>query len=122
MLDMHVVCLYRQIELARFFQHVVDECLVGQLARARVACKICHIALQLQIVDVDRGEKGCESSKRGQHGDCSRDAPARDLGHVRSDSLPVAQSSTQISSEWGVHSALVNPEIWSSSSFRVPCP
>ena len=56
MLDVHVVCLYRQIQFARFFQDVAAQRLIALADGIRVVCKICHVVLQFQIVQVDRTE------------------------------------------------------------------
>src|SRR5215471_8802813 len=123
MIYVHVVCLYRQVEFHGFFQHLIAQVLVRLSHSVRAACKICHVSLQLHVVEVDGCEHCAESCERGKDRQGGRDAPARYLVHVRSpESFAVAQSSAQMSSECGVHSALDMPEICNSSSFSVPWP
>src|SRR5215469_6722011 len=106
---MHVVCLDRQFQLRSPFQHLVAQRLVGLLLHGHSVCKICHVVLQLEVVEVDGTEEDAKTSQGDQNGNSSRDAPTGYLVHLRlPESSPVAQSSSsaQISSECGVHSAL----------------
>src|ERR1039458_2981578 len=64
--------------------------------------------------------EGRRTGKIRQHG--SRDTPSGNGVHALSESLPGAQSSAHISSEFAVHSAAERPEMWRSSSRRVPWP
>src|SRR5215471_8205641 len=122
---MHVVCLDRQFQLRRPFQHLVAQRLVGLLLHCHSVCKICHVVLQLEVVEVDGTEQGAKTSQGGENGNRSRDAPTGYPVHLClpvSSPVPQSSSSAQISSECGVHSALAKPEICSSSSFSVPWP
>src|SRR5215471_18671515 len=122
-IDMHVVCLHGKVELSGFFQDVSAQVRVRLETRVFAVCKICHVPLQLKIVNVDGREERSECRQRSQYPNRRRDSLAGYLVHVRSaESFPEAQSSAQMSSECGVHSALESPEICSSSSRSVPWP
>ena len=92
-------------------------------ARLRARRQFRHEVLQSEIAEIDGGENDDEQNQRGKHYSGRRHAPTRNAVHVcLPDSLLEAQSSSQRPSRCAVHSGLRVPEIWTSSSFRVPCP
>src|SRR5215467_10690886 len=120
--DMHVVCLYREIQLMSLFHYILAQHLVGLILALRTMCNFCHVALQLQISGINRGKQDTEPQQRSKNRDRCGNSPARNGVHERSDSWPGAVSSAQISSECGVHSAADMPEMCRSSSRSVPWP
>ena len=66
-IDMHVVCLNGKVELGGFFQDVSAQVRVRLETRAFAVCKICHVPLQLKIVNVDGREERSECRQRSQY-------------------------------------------------------
>src|ERR1039457_1994531 len=120
--DLHVVCHYGKIQFAGSFQDDLAERFIGLFLTVRTTCNFLHVGLELEVIGVNRGEKGAETEQCGEHQHGGGDTPSGNGVHERSDSLPGAHSSAQISSEFGVHSAAERPEMWRSSSRRVPWP
>src|SRR5206468_955963 len=123
MVDLHVGCRYREIELAGFIQHQGAHRVVGLRLAGRSLCQAGNVILQLEVVEVDRRKQYREEPQDRENQDRRRDPPAREPVHVSlPDSLLEAQSSSHMSSECRVHSGPSSPEICNSSSFSVPCP
>jgi len=99
-IDMHVIGLNGEVEFTGFFQYVIAEGVVGRGRGVGGVCKICHISLEFEIVDVDGEEHDAESGEDSQDADRSGDAPAGDWVHWESSgSFPAETSSAQMSSE-----------------------
>src|ERR1017187_6999272 len=109
--DMHVVCLYGKVQFACFIQYVLAESVIGLILAVHSACNFRHISLQFEVPQINRGEHGAETEQGGEDRRGSGDAPSGNRVHERPDSLPGAQSSVQIFSELGVHSAPEMPEM-----------
>src|SRR5215831_7160595 len=120
-LDVHVVFPYRKPQFMAFVENGAAERVVRPLLYVRTVCQAGHVVLQFEITKIIRREQRQEENQAGEDRDRRRDPPARNRLHGCSPgSLEDAQSSSQRSSEWGVHSGFSRPEICNSSSFRVP--
>lgn len=119
---MHVVFPYRKIQFTGFIQYILAESLIRFILDVGTMCNFCHVRLQFEIPGINRGKQDSKPEQRGEDRNRSRDTPSGNGVHERSDSLPGAVSSAQISSECGVHSADDMPEMCRSSSRSVPWP
>src|SRR5471032_1269255 len=121
---MHVVCLHGKVQFLGLLEHAAPQSVVRSRLVFYALCNFYHVPLQFQIMEIDGSEGGRENSKKGQHSPGGHDASAGDRIHEGSpDSLLEAQSSSQMSSECGVHSAPAHSASpTNSSSFKVPCP
>src|ERR1700730_14959461 len=112
MVDVHVVCRYRKIELAGLIQHLGPHGIVGLGLACRGLCQAGNVILQLEVMEIDRRKQYGEEPEDPKDQHPRRDPPARQAVH---ESLPYslleAQSSSHMSSECGVHSGPSSPEI-----------
>lgn len=121
-LDMHVVSLNRKLEFARSFQEDRAENLIRLRRIVHVVCNFYHGALEQQIAVVNGSEDNRNRYEYGEDQQSRDNAPGGDAVHERSpESLLGAQSSSQMSSECGVHSVSAHSASpTNSSSFNVP--
>jgi len=116
--DMHVVFRHRKSKRMCTIHNRRAQ--LG-VAGSGVVCKTCHKLLELPVVKVNRNEEGKHTRHAEQDGDSRRDAPPCDRRYFPSPgSLLEAYSSSQMSSECGVHSGFARPDICNSSAFSVP--
>ena len=99
MSNLHVVCPYGEVQFTGFIQYILAESLIRLILTVDTMCNFCHVRLQLEIPGINRGKQDSKPEQRGEDPNRSRDTPSGNRVHERSDSLPGAVSSAQISSE-----------------------
>lgn len=124
MLNMHVVGLYGKLEFVGSFQEDRADNLIRFRLIVYVVCNFCHGALEQEIAVINRSEDYGKSREDGEDQQGRDNAPGGNSVHERSpESLLGAQSSSQMSSECGVHSVSAHSASpTNSSSFNVPWP
>src|ERR1035441_6729114 len=62
--NVHVICLYRKIQFVGLIQHVLAKSFIRLILAVHTACNFFHVRLQLEVVDINRGEHDAETEQR----------------------------------------------------------